>query len=319
MHSLVNAADNGYLKTYALGLPEAMGVVALMLLSIFTLWFARNVATPFNDHAEIRARNGALAIERAAFSMAQMLAMTFAIRGFDSTEMAWSLMVIAGKFLFITIAMLLLGYVVDWAILPGIKNDLLLLRRESAVQAALKDDTVPDHCQHQNYAVAIAMAGAYLGLGWILGNATTGSAATLAQSVASTIVFALLGLAVMIVVVRLHVRVTHRSYNLHDELEKGNIVPAIDLAALALSMSLLVGVGVAGDIVGWWDAFKAFGATVTISLGLQYGLQWAVNRYTYHATSYNARHQQNTAVMTLVACGRVGLAMLLATVVANVL
>jgi uncharacterized membrane protein YjfL (UPF0719 family) len=298
MHTLVTAES--YLKAYSLGIPEALLILAMGIISMVILWFARNAATPFDDHQQIKNGTVALAIERSGFLLAQFIAMVFAVRGYDPDDVGRSLAAIAYKDVFILVALFALGYVIDWAILPRIKNDELLLEN--------------------NFAVAAAMALSYIGLGFILGSATVGSAATIVQSAAATVVFAVLGLATVIAVIRLHVLATAKNYNFDKELEANNIAPALDLGSLVLAVSLLISVGVAGDMTSWWEGFKAFFATATIALLLMYVFQWLVNRWITHGTSATeARRQGNLALVTMVATGRLAVAMSLWAIVGSVL
>lgn len=294
------ATAESYIKAYSLGIPEALLIFAMGMISMVILWFVRNASTPFDDHKQIKNGNVALAIERSGFLLAQFIAMVFAVRGYDPDNVSGSLWTIAAKDGFILAALLILGYIVDWAILPRIKNDELLLEN--------------------NFAVAAAMALSYLGLGFILGSATVGSAATLAQSAAATVVFAVLGLATVIAVIRLHVRFTAKNYVFDKELEAGNIAPALDLGSLVLAVSLLISVGVAGDMTSWWEAIKAYFATATIALVLMYAFQWLINRWITHGTSATeARRQGNLPLVIMVSTGRLAVAISLWAVVGSVL
>lgn len=293
--------QGSYLKTYALGIPESLAILAMIAVAAVILWAVRNWKTPFNDHRELRQGNTALAIERGAFIAGALIAMTAAVKGYDPNHVAQSLLVIGVKNLFVIAAMLGLGRLVDWAILPDVQNDELLLKK--------------------NHAVAIAMAGAYLGLGCVLGAALTGTASTLFHTIASTIFFAAAGMAVVLGVIRTHVWLAKRTfgYDLHAEFEKGTIIPAIELGALALSVAMIVAVGVSGDLHGWWDGIKAFSATATIALGMLYGTQWAINRLLVHRSTREVICQENLALITVLGVGRIAFAFVLATIVAYVL
>ncbi len=286
--------SNGYLREYALGVPTGLAIIGMMIVSSIVLWMARNKATPFNDHVELSRGNGALALERGAFLLGHIVAMAYVIGGFDPDNTARSLGAIALKDIFITVSMFILGYVVDWTILPKVKNDSLLLKGY--------------------YAVATAMAGAYLGLGLVLGAATVGSASDTTTTFLATMVFALLGLGVVIVLTRLHFSIKYGT-NQAEMIQHNLMAPAIDVASFVLSISLLVSVGVAGDLVSWWDGLKAFGATIVIALLMMYGVQWILN-----LLMTRGRYQRsNVGHAVMVAFGRLALAIGLWGILSNVL
>lgn len=287
--------SNGYLKEYALGVPTGLAIIGMMIVSSVILWMARNRSTPFDDHDELIRGNGALALERGAFLLGHIVAMAYVVRGFNPDSTARSLGAIALKDVFITASMFVLGYVVDRTVLPKVKNNELLLKG--------------------NYAVATAMAGSYLGLGLVLGAATVGSASTTTTSALATLVFALLGLGVVVVLTRLHFSFKYGALDQAEMIEQNRMAPAIDVASFVLSVSLLVSVGVAGDLVSWWDGIKAFGATTVVALVMMYGIQWVLN-----ILMTNGRYQRlNIGHVVIVAFGRLALAIGLWGILSHVL
>ncbi len=294
---LHNLVAEGYLKTYSYGVPEAMAIIAIMGISAFALWFIRNAITPQDDHAELRQGNVALAIERGGYLLAQAVAMVYAISGsYDPDDVGGSFALIAGKAVYIIVMMVILGFVVDWATLPNVPNNSLLLKG--------------------NKAVATAMAGSYLGLGFVVGASTVGTAKSLSQTILASVAFAALGLATVVVVIRLYIFLSSKSYrsagsNFYKEIEGDDLLPAIDLASLVISTAALVSIGVAGDMTSWWEALKAYTATCTVALGLMLAFQWAAHRAATRGTGAAAARSANqTALVVMIAVARVALAMI---------
>ncbi len=288
--------SDGYLKTYSVGLPEAVGLILVMGISIVALWFIRNAITPQDDHAELRGGNLALAIERGGYLLAHGIAMMYAITGsYDPEDVKGTFALIGGKAVYIVIMMVILGYVVDWATLPKIANNTLLLKG--------------------NPAVATAMAGSYVGLGFILGASTIGTADTLAQTIFASVVFALIGLATGIAVIRLYISLSSRAYasngsSFYKEIERGDVVPAIDLASLVMATSALISIGVAGDLTSWWSGIKAYTATTVVALGLMLVFQWLAHRVATKGTgATSAREEHQMALVVMIAIARLVLAM----------
>ncbi len=187
---------------------------------------------------------------------AQVIAMLATIPGYDGSERLSSFLWMMVEGIWVFLAIIISRYAVDWMVLPGINNTELI--------------------RQNNGAIAAVEAGSYLGLGFILAGSLTGGAESFGLSLASTVVFYLLGLVFVFGVFWLHELVT--PYHLRDRLKEGSLTAGIEIGSLILAMSIVVRVGVAGDFTGWLEGFKAFLLTSIISVVLVYPFRWILNR-----------------------------------------
>ncbi len=217
--------------------------VVLFVLLLAGLWELINVLTRFDDEKELfDRRNVPYALVRSAIVAAQAVAMLPLLQvtngGWDDV---WSLL---GWGVAILVVMLGVNAVVDLLIAhPG---GLSALDRTSLSAAVLK-------------------AGVYLASGLVFHAALSGTAPTLAQAIASTAVFAALGLVALVVAFRLL-----GLLGLFGR--RGRAVGEVSLAGSIVSAGVLIGLGlvlrsaIAGDFTGWGSGLLGFAVTFVAGL-----------------------------------------------------
>ncbi|HEX8390145.1 MAG TPA: DUF350 domain-containing protein [Candidatus Saccharimonadales bacterium] len=256
------------IKAYTLNLPDVLIVMGVILFWTAALWRTLNLITsiearkklkkegledsssaaPFDPHKELGKNNVSYAVQRSSLAGAQVIALLATIDSFDGDNRLDSFIWMMVQGLWVFVALIVSRHVVDWIVLPKIKNHELLLQN--------------------NGAVAAVEAGSYLGLGFNVAASLTGDAPNLALSIASTIGFYVLGLALVLLFFWLHELFT--PYNVRTLIEEGNVRAGIDAGSIILAMSIVVSVGVAGDFTTWGDGIKALGLTTIISVALLY-------------------------------------------------
>jgi uncharacterized membrane protein YjfL (UPF0719 family) len=245
------------IKEYAIGIPDAIAIMFVIAFWVSLLWRVLNMLTKFDDNEQFARGNIAYALQRVGLCAAQVIAMLATISGYDTADLWRSVGWMMVEGLYISVALILSMYVVDYALLPKISNQQLLLKG--------------------NVAVGIVEAGAYAGLGFLLAGSLTGTASSNWLSFWSAVVFYLSGFAFVIWVYWLHEWIT--PYSLRGRLRAGNVGAAVEIGSLLLATSIVVGVGVAGDFTGWLEGFKAFGLTSVISIALLYPSWWLLNKF----------------------------------------
>jgi uncharacterized membrane protein YjfL (UPF0719 family) len=126
-----------------------------------------------------------------------------------------------------------------------------------------------------NTAVGVVEAGFYLGLGLILNGSLIGSSPDWQTGLASTVVFAVLGLLVVIGVYFLHDLVTRGV--VRRGIAAGSLPAAFEIAGILVAVSLVVRVGVAGDFTGWGAGLAAFAATAVIAVVTLYLFRFLID------------------------------------------
>ena len=271
--------------------------VAVVIFYVVVLWWVFELMTPFNDREELfRKNNLAYLLQRLGLVAGQVIAMLAVIPDFDVNHpwesAGWLLL----EGLWVAIALVTARWFIDWVILRKTKNQELLLKG--------------------NLGVGIAEAGAYVGIGLLLGGSLTGTAETAWLSLATTVIFYLLGLLFVVAVFWLYELAT--PYHLRHNLEEGSVSAGIELAGVFVAACVAVQVGVAGDFESWGSDLGWFFVTALIAvllLGIIWGVSLLLERAFWHVTQEQRKQTPTVTVATL----RAGMMILAGVVTATVL
>jgi len=277
-----------YLHETARNWPAAGASLLLALLAGALLWFVHNALTRFDDREVLfREGNVAYSVQRIALVLAFGIAALPTITRTAQDHRWYGLLGQAMELAWVVLALLAVRYLVDLVVLVRVDNTAALLRG--------------------NVALGVAEAGFYLGFGFVLNGSLTGASATLGQGIASTVVFGLLGLAVVVAVFWLHEAVT--PWHVRDHLRDGRLAAAFEAAGVLTSTGIVVREGVAGDFTGWGAGLVAFAVTVLFAVGTLYVFRWLANRLLLHGWTLRQIQEQDrvtaaafsAAVMVVVA------------------
>lgn len=246
---------------YAARMPEIALAGAIFVFWLAALWLTINLITKFDDNDEIiRRDNRAYAVSRGSLVAAHAIALTFSITDYTyqpGVFIQWEFlgwMMTEG--LYIYLVLLLSRPIVDRLVLWK-ANNLALLREG-------------------NLAVGFAEAGAYLGIGVMLGSSLVGSAAGgLWLTIVSSFVFYCLGIAWQFAGFWVHEAITR--YSMRERLIEGRASTGLETGGLLLAMSLAVSPAVAGDLDGWGLGVALFVLVAVCSFLLLYPI-WLLLR-----------------------------------------
>lgn len=278
------------LAEYGRNWPYAAVQIVLVAVFVTGFWYLVNALTRVDDHEEMMGRgNAAYTVSRLGLSAAQIVALLPTVsRPLErSTWSAWGngLFWIAVEALFVVVVLLVSRALVDAAVLYRIDN-LEQLRRG-------------------NLAVGVAEAGTYLAIGLVLNGAMTGSAPSAWLGFAATVVFAVLGLAVVVATCLLHMRVTRR-YDLHGGIRDGRVSAGVELAGMMVALGFIVRVGAGGDFEDWGSSFAAFTATVVIAVPTLYAARWLVDKLIVRGLTIRTIQEQDRVVPAVLLSGFFG-------------
>jgi len=209
-----------------------------------------------DDHLLLfQQQNLAYLIQRLSLVVAQIIAMTGAIAatpGHAVADVIW----LAVEGIWILLFLLAARVLVDKVVLSSVDN--LMAMREG------------------NTAIGIVEAGFYIGFGLILNGSLSGSAPTIGQGFLASLVFSLLGVALVIGVYWLHEYVT--PYHVRSALKEGRVATALELAGVLIAVSLVVRQGVAGDFTGWGVGLTSFFSVALLAVALLYSMRFLLNK-----------------------------------------
>ena len=124
-------------------------------------------------------------------------------------------------------------------------------------QFAIEHEIVED----RNVGVGLLEGANYVAVGLITAGAMSGEG-----GLASGLVFWIAGLAALIVAGLLYDRIT--PYDLHDELEKGNVAVAAAFAGVLVGFGNVIRLAGEGDFVSWNQSLTEFGYYTVAGLAL---------------------------------------------------
>lgn len=246
-----------YLQAIARSWPAAGTSLLLALLVGGLLWLTHNALTRFDDREVLFEQgNVAYAVQRIALVLAFGIAALPTVIRTDADHPWYGLIGQAMELGWVFLALLAVRYLVDAVVLGRVNNTDELLRG--------------------NVALGVVEAGFYLGFGFILNGSLTGASPTLAQGLASTVVFGVLGLVVVVAVFWLHELVT--PWDIRTGIRDGRLTAAYEAAGVLTATGIVVREGVAGDFTGWRAGLVAFSATVVVAVATLYLFRWLTNR-----------------------------------------
>lgn len=245
-----------YLHAIALSWPPAAVSLLLTLVVGGALWATHNALTRFDDR-EVLFRQGSVAylVQRSALVLAFGIASLPTItRGED--DYPWNVLPLqAAQLAWVFVALLGVRYLVD-----------AILLRESNTEELLDG----------NVALGVVEAGFYVGFGFVLNGSLTGVAPTFGLSLVSTVVFGLLGLAVVVGVFWLHELVT--PWSVRQLVRDRSLTAGFEAGGVLAAVGIVVREGVAGDFTGWTAGLVAFAATSLFAVAMLYLFRWLTNR-----------------------------------------
>lgn len=247
----------GYLQETVQNWPPAAASLLLALVAGALLWITHNRLTRFDDRQVLFTDgNVAYLVQRAALVLAFGIAALPTITRTAEDHRWYGLVGQAMELVWVFVALLLVRYLVDFVVLLRVDNTEELLKG--------------------NVALGVVEAGFYVGFGFVLNGSLTGASATVAQGLASTVVFGLLGLAVVIGTYWLHELVT--PWHLRNDIRGGKLTAAYEAAGVLTAVGIVVREGVAGDFTGWGAGLVAFSATAIVAVATLYVFRWLANR-----------------------------------------
>jgi len=245
-----------YLHAMAMSWPAAAVSLLLTLVVGGLLWVTHNALTRFDDRVVLFEQGSvAYLVQRAALVLAFGIASLPTITRGEGDH-PWAVLPLqAAQLAWVFVALLGVRYLVDAIVLRERNTEELL---------------------DGNVALGVLEAGFYVGFGFVLNGSLTGSAPTFGLSIASTVVFGLLGLAVVVGVFWLHELVT--PWSVRQLVRDRSLTAGFEAGAVLAAVGIVVREGVAGDFTGWTDGLVAFVATSLFAVAMLYAFRWLTNR-----------------------------------------
>lgn len=135
-----------------------------------------------------------------------------------------------------------------------------------------KFKTEKEIIEDQNAGSGAVEFAVYIAVGLVIAAATAGTGvsddATIVQSIIRSVVFFVLGMAVLIAFALFYQLTTQ--FDIHEEIEKDNAAVGIAMAGNLIAISLVIFKAVFGEFVGWTESLVAFVVFAVIGFVLLY-------------------------------------------------
>ncbi len=251
-----------------------IGVVEVLVFVGYLagLWKVLNLVTRgFDDHREILVRgNWAYLVQRLGITVAQAIGMLSSI-GLGApnrwADAGW--LVIAGAWVFVLL--LAVHPVVDRAVGRHVER--------------------PDEMRADVLAVSMVKAAFFIAFGCVVNGSLTGNAPGVATGLAATLVFTVLGGALLLggyVLVDLA-----NPFPVRDGVREGRLASSFEATGVLVALGLIIRNAVAGDFVGWGAAFVGFFVTAGAGLLVVYVTRLAFDRLVLTRSTLREVHESN--------------------------
>jgi uncharacterized membrane protein YjfL (UPF0719 family) len=222
-----------------------------VIIGLFFIWLVKKIddvrTRDFDDDTHIDDGNVAVGLRRSGLYLGIAIALSGAMDG-------------ASKGFFLDILQLL----IDGVIITGFMftsrfiNDFMMLGHLNNDKECIKIFQQPDGSKITgNTAVGMVEAGMYIATGFILNGAITGGGESFFQSIASAILFFIVGQITLLIFGLLYELIT--PFNVRDEIENNNLAAGIGLGGILIALGIILMSSISGPFTGWTSDLASFG------------------------------------------------------------
>jgi len=256
------------LSSFGIGLVEVLVFIGFLA----GLWQLLNVITrSFDDHGEILVRgNWAYLVQRLGITVAQAVGMLSAI-GLNAPN-RWS--------------------DVGWLAVAGTWVLLLLLAVHPVIDKAIgRQVQRPDQMRSDDLAVSMVKAAFYVAFGFVVNGSLSGSAPNWPTALVATLVFTVLGGALLVGCYLLVDLVN--PFPIREGVREGRLASSLEAAGVLVALGMIMRKAIAGDFVGWGPALVGFAVTAIAGLLVLYATRWLFDKLVLTQSTIREVHESN--------------------------
>ncbi len=279
---------------------------AYVIVGIFFIWLVKRVddwrTKDFDDDVHIDDGNVAVGLRRAGLYLGIAIALSGAMGG-------------SSKGFFLDVIQLL----VDGLIITGFMfssrsiNDFIMLSNINNDEECVKEFQQPDGKKVVgNTAVGIVEAGMYIATGFILNGSISGAGGTFFQSIASTILFFILGQMTLLIFGFIYELIT--PFNVRNEIKDNNLAAGIGLGGILIALGIILRSSISGPFTGWANDLAGFGIYAVFGIVMLLIFRIVVDKLLLPTTNIatEVTEDRNVAAMIVVASAINAIAIIIA-------
>ncbi|MCP4671726.1 MAG: DUF350 domain-containing protein [Desulfobacula sp.] len=225
--------------------------IIYVIIGLFFIFLVKKIddfrTKDFDDDTHIDDGNVAIGLRRAGLYLGIAIALSGAMEG-------------ASKGFLLDIIQLL----VDGIIITGFMftsrfiNDFMMLGHLNNDVECVKRFKQPDGSEVTgNTAVGMVEAGMFIATGFILNGSLAGGGGTFIQSIASAILFFIVGQITLLIFGLLYELIT--PFNVRDEIKNNNLAAGIGLGGVLVALGIILMSSISGPFTGWSNDLANFG------------------------------------------------------------
>lgn len=244
----------------------------------------------FDDDRHIDDGNVAVGLRRAGLYLGIAVAMAGALSGGSSGFWA-DLIQLAVDGLIITGFLFSSRFINDYIMMGHMDNDA-----ECVKEFTLADGSTVTG----NTALGMVEASMYIATGFILNGSLSGGGGTFFQSLASAVVFFVLGQAVLLAFGFIYELVT--PFNVREEIKKNNLAAGIGLGGILVALGIILMSSLSGPFTGWITDLAGFAVYTVYGIALLLAFRSLVDRLLLPTTNLatEIKQDRNVAAMVVV-------------------
>jgi len=221
-----------------------------VIIGLFFIWLVKRIddwrTKEFDDDAHIDDGNIAVGLRRAGLYLGIAIALSGAMDG-SSNGFFLDVIQLLIDGLIITGFMFSSRFINDFIMLGNINND----------EECIKTFVQPDGSKRVgNTAVGMVEAGMYIATGFILNGSLSGNGGTFFQSIASAILFFIVGQITLLIFGFLYELIT--PFNVRNEIKNNNLAAGIGLGGILMALGIILMSSISGPFTGWANDLANF-------------------------------------------------------------
>ena len=277
-----------------------------VLAGVFFIWLAKKIddkrTRDFNDDKQIDDGNLAVGLRRGGLYLAIAIAFTGSLGGQF------------GGFFIDLLQFILDGSIILVALFVSRSiNDRIMMAHLANDAEFIKEFQTPGgKIQMGNTALGFVEAGMFIATGFILRGSMIGGGGSFFQSMASTLLFFILGQATLLFFGWLYELFTR--FDVRQEIQKNNMAAGIGLGGMLSALGIILSASIAGPFTGWASDIISYFVYATYGMAMLLIFRFIVDRLLLPTTDLLTEIQtdQNTAALVVVEGAILAVALLIA-------
>ena len=283
----------------------SQGFVYAVTCTLF-IWLVKRLddwrTKDFDDDRHIDDGNVAVGLRRAGLYLGIAIALSGALSG-GSGGFFQSLIQLIVDGLIITGFLFSSRFLNDYIMMGHLDNDV----------ECVKVFTLADGRKVTgNTALGMVEASMYIATGFILKGSLTGSGGTFFQSLASAVLFFILGQIALLAFGLIYELIT--PFNVRQEIKQNNLAAGIGLGGMLISLGIILMGSISGPFTGWTNDIAGFGIYTVYGMAMLLIFKIVIDRILLPTTTLviEVKEDRNVAALIVVESAIVAVAVIIA-------